>query len=269
MDVGMMMVFASYGWDNCSDARVWDEEIRLARLAADLGFDCLWSAEHHFNDYSFVPDNLQLMTYLTALCPEYRPGHRRRHPAVARSAARRREGRRARHAEQGPAAPRPGARPGAARVRRVPPQHGRVARALRRGGADDRQGAEDRLHRGRRQVLQAAAHRDPPAPAAFLRRPHLRRGLERGLDRFRRQARCPHGHVRRPAVGDAAARDRARPRTPPPVPRHRAAARHADRVLRLRLQPRRDARRRRASIRGNSSRAISTTTNSWASTSRR
>ena len=41
MDVGMMMVFASYGWDDCSDARVWDEEIRLARLAADLGFDCL------------------------------------------------------------------------------------------------------------------------------------------------------------------------------------------------------------------------------------
>ena len=69
MDVGMMMVFASYGWENCSDARVWDEEIRLARLAADLGFDCLWSAEHHFNDYSFVPDNLQLMSHLTALCP--------------------------------------------------------------------------------------------------------------------------------------------------------------------------------------------------------
>src|ERR671936_1555115 len=69
MDVGMMMVFASYGWENCSDDRVWNEEIRLARLAADLGFDCLWSAEHHFNDYSFVPDNLQLMTYLAALCP--------------------------------------------------------------------------------------------------------------------------------------------------------------------------------------------------------
>src|SRR5881275_1522553 len=70
MDVGMMMVFASYGWENCSDARVWDEEIRLARLAADLGFDCLWSAEHHFNDYSFVPDNIQLMTYLAAKCPD-------------------------------------------------------------------------------------------------------------------------------------------------------------------------------------------------------
>jgi alkanesulfonate monooxygenase SsuD/methylene tetrahydromethanopterin reductase-like flavin-dependent oxidoreductase (luciferase family) len=69
MDVGMMMVFASYGWTDCSDARVWDEELRLARLAADLGFDCLWSAEHHFNDYSFVPDNVQLMSYLTGVCP--------------------------------------------------------------------------------------------------------------------------------------------------------------------------------------------------------
>ena len=70
MDVGMMMVFASYGWEGCSDERVWREEIKLARLAADLGFDCLWSAEHHFNDYSFVPDNLALMTHLAGLCPE-------------------------------------------------------------------------------------------------------------------------------------------------------------------------------------------------------
>ena len=73
MDVGMMMVFASYGWEDCSDDRVWKEEIRLARLAADAGFDCLWSAEHHFNDYSFVPDNLALMNGLALLhglgCP--------------------------------------------------------------------------------------------------------------------------------------------------------------------------------------------------------
>ena len=69
MDVGMMMVFASYGWENMKDDQVWDEEIALARLAADSGFDALWSAEHHFFDYSFVPDNLQLMTYLTAICP--------------------------------------------------------------------------------------------------------------------------------------------------------------------------------------------------------
>lgn len=69
MDVGMMMIFASYGWENIGDDQVWDEEIRLARLAADLGFDVLWSAEHHFFDYSFCPDNLQLMTYLAGVCP--------------------------------------------------------------------------------------------------------------------------------------------------------------------------------------------------------
>src|SRR5260370_40109977 len=70
MDVGMMMVFASYGWENRPGDRVWGEEIRLAGLAADLGFDCLWAAEHHFNDYSFVPDNLHLMTYLAARHPD-------------------------------------------------------------------------------------------------------------------------------------------------------------------------------------------------------
>ena len=43
--------------------------MRLAEIAADSGFNCLWSAEHHFNDYSFVPDNLQLMTHLAARHP--------------------------------------------------------------------------------------------------------------------------------------------------------------------------------------------------------
>src|ERR671918_599784 len=70
MDVGLQMVFSSYGWSNVSDAQVWDEELRLARLAADLGFDVLWSVEHHFNDYSFCPDNLQLMSYLAGVCPD-------------------------------------------------------------------------------------------------------------------------------------------------------------------------------------------------------
>jgi len=34
---------------------VWDEEIRLAACRR-FRLRCLWSAEHHFNDYSFVPD---------------------------------------------------------------------------------------------------------------------------------------------------------------------------------------------------------------------
>src|SRR5438128_347893 len=67
MDVGIQMVFSSYGWDRISDAQVWDEELRLARLADELGYDVLWSVEHHFYDYSFCPDNLQLMSYLAGV----------------------------------------------------------------------------------------------------------------------------------------------------------------------------------------------------------
>ena len=44
------MVFASYGWDKISDAQVWDEELRLARLVDEIGYDVLWSVEHHFYD---------------------------------------------------------------------------------------------------------------------------------------------------------------------------------------------------------------------------
>ena len=39
MDVGMMILCTNYGWDDCPDAQVWDEELHLAALAADLGFD--------------------------------------------------------------------------------------------------------------------------------------------------------------------------------------------------------------------------------------
>ena len=70
MDVGMMMIFSSYGWEEGSDGQMWEEELRLGEVAADLGFDCLWSAEHHFNDYSFVPDNIHVMTYLAAKHPD-------------------------------------------------------------------------------------------------------------------------------------------------------------------------------------------------------
>lgn len=69
MDVGIQMIFASYGYTDIPDHQVWDEELRLARLADELGFACLWAVEHHFADYSFCPDNLQLMAHLAAICP--------------------------------------------------------------------------------------------------------------------------------------------------------------------------------------------------------
>lgn len=64
MDVGVQMVFTSHGWDGITDGQVYDEEIRLALLADELGFDVIWSVEHHFFDYSFCPDNTQVLSYL-------------------------------------------------------------------------------------------------------------------------------------------------------------------------------------------------------------
>ena len=66
MDVGLLMVFSSFGWENMPDSQVYDEELRLASLAEDLGFDVLWPVEHHFFDYAFCPDNTQLLSYLAA-----------------------------------------------------------------------------------------------------------------------------------------------------------------------------------------------------------
>ena len=161
MDVGMMMLFTNYGWDDCPDGRVWEEELRLAAIAADSGFDCLWSAEHHFNDYSFVPDNMHLMSHLTALHPHMDVGT----AAVIlpwhdplRVAEKRR---RARPAEQGEnygsasaaawrgASSRPSA---SAWTSRVP--------VFDEAAPIDREGAGDRLHRRRRSALQATAHRN-------------------------------------------------------------------------------------------------------------
>ena len=70
MDVGLQMVFATYGCSpDVTDQQCWDEELRIAAIAADGGFDCLWAVEHHDDDYSFCPDNLQLMSYLAAKHP--------------------------------------------------------------------------------------------------------------------------------------------------------------------------------------------------------
>lgn len=36
----------------------------MAELAEELGFDVVWPTEHHFFDYSFCPDNLELLAYV-------------------------------------------------------------------------------------------------------------------------------------------------------------------------------------------------------------
>jgi alkanesulfonate monooxygenase SsuD/methylene tetrahydromethanopterin reductase-like flavin-dependent oxidoreductase (luciferase family) len=64
MDVGILMPFASDGWEGITDSQVYDEELGLALLAEELGFDVAWAAEHHFFGYSFCPDNTELLAFL-------------------------------------------------------------------------------------------------------------------------------------------------------------------------------------------------------------
>ena len=49
-----------------ADHDVWWDEIALADLVEPLGFDSLWSVEHHFTDYMLIPDVLQLLTFMAA-----------------------------------------------------------------------------------------------------------------------------------------------------------------------------------------------------------
>lgn len=64
MEIGVQMLFSSWGYENITDGQVYAEEIKLGLLAEELGFDALWPVEHHFRDYSFCPDNLEFLAFM-------------------------------------------------------------------------------------------------------------------------------------------------------------------------------------------------------------
>jgi alkanesulfonate monooxygenase SsuD/methylene tetrahydromethanopterin reductase-like flavin-dependent oxidoreductase (luciferase family) len=63
MRVGMASIFQNPG-RRLADQDVYREELRLADLVEPLGFDSIWSVEHHFTDYTMCPDVLQFLTYM-------------------------------------------------------------------------------------------------------------------------------------------------------------------------------------------------------------
>lgn len=63
MKVGIDIIHQNLGRPK-PDHEVYWEERRLADLAEPLGFDSLWAVEHHFDDYTMVPDVLQFLTYM-------------------------------------------------------------------------------------------------------------------------------------------------------------------------------------------------------------
>jgi alkanesulfonate monooxygenase SsuD/methylene tetrahydromethanopterin reductase-like flavin-dependent oxidoreductase (luciferase family) len=50
--------------DDVTDFEVYRNEVRFAEMAEPLGFDSVWSVEHHFDGYTMCPDVLQFLTYM-------------------------------------------------------------------------------------------------------------------------------------------------------------------------------------------------------------
>jgi alkanesulfonate monooxygenase SsuD/methylene tetrahydromethanopterin reductase-like flavin-dependent oxidoreductase (luciferase family) len=52
------------GEQQLPDWKAWKEHLDIFLQADELGFDALWSVEHHFTPYCLIPDPLQLLTYI-------------------------------------------------------------------------------------------------------------------------------------------------------------------------------------------------------------
>ena len=65
MKSGYLMLFQN-AHEGLADADMVKKEMELAVLTEACGFDTVWSAEHHFDWFSMIPDNLQALTYVAA-----------------------------------------------------------------------------------------------------------------------------------------------------------------------------------------------------------
>jgi alkanesulfonate monooxygenase SsuD/methylene tetrahydromethanopterin reductase-like flavin-dependent oxidoreductase (luciferase family) len=63
MQVGVIFLFQNYG-DALSDADAFRRDVALADLAEPLGFDILACTEHHFSNYSMIPDNIGFLNFM-------------------------------------------------------------------------------------------------------------------------------------------------------------------------------------------------------------
>ncbi|HUY37686.1 MAG TPA: LLM class flavin-dependent oxidoreductase [Candidatus Binataceae bacterium] len=62
MKVGGAVIFQN-PMNARSDRDVYRDDLRIGDLYEPLGFDSIWSVEHHFDDYTMCPDVLQFLSY--------------------------------------------------------------------------------------------------------------------------------------------------------------------------------------------------------------
>jgi alkanesulfonate monooxygenase SsuD/methylene tetrahydromethanopterin reductase-like flavin-dependent oxidoreductase (luciferase family) len=65
MRTGLSFFFMGTDRDG-SDQDVYCEEVELASMAEPLGFDSVWATEHHFTEYSMIPNPLQFLAHMAA-----------------------------------------------------------------------------------------------------------------------------------------------------------------------------------------------------------
>ena len=204
MKVGVSLFMQNYGdWERYEaqergeahgparipDWKIYEEDLHIGRLVEPLGFDSLWSVEHHFTPYTMVTDVLQLLTYFAGCHRAHRARHDGDRAAVARPDPRRRRHRGARHDARRPAPPhrlRSRSRP--ARVRR------RCASRWRSRASASSSRSTSCAPRSRNEwfSLQGRVPRDPAhhaAPAAALARASPSRCTAHGA--ARRRSRSP------------------------------------------------------------------------------
>lgn len=63
MRVGIIFIFQNYE-DGLTDAEAYRRDLYLAGLAEPLGFDILACTEHHFSNYSMIPDNVGFLAHM-------------------------------------------------------------------------------------------------------------------------------------------------------------------------------------------------------------
>jgi len=63
MHAGLSLVFQNLD-GHLSDAEVYQHELGLAARAEDVGFDSVWTPEHHFSDYQLTPNVPQFLSWV-------------------------------------------------------------------------------------------------------------------------------------------------------------------------------------------------------------
>lgn len=74
MEIGLLQIMQTFGYDHLDDGGVYEEEVKIALQAEALGYDHIFVVEHHFEDYAICPDNFVYLSYIAGRTKRIRLG---------------------------------------------------------------------------------------------------------------------------------------------------------------------------------------------------